>query len=228
MTPSPSVRHRGQVPNPAAAERCRRRTVATSPPAHVVAPAVPAAPVPSPLTTCAASRAQIRCSTWSRRRLAVHSPVGRGTVVVAASGVVRRSLVPVTSVDWSTSCPQRCAQVGEISPRPLTRRDDRPGASTVSSTPGDPCRSRVDLHLRCIAAGRGRASARSGPAPGHELGTDAGGTGGQDVERRRPMCVTVEMSTCRHRSPPVHPQWANMSTWALTCADGLDPQVPHQ
>ncbi len=42
-------------------------------------------------------------------------------------GAMSRSLVPVTAVDWSTSCPQRCAQAGEISPRSLTRGHDLPG-----------------------------------------------------------------------------------------------------
>jgi hypothetical protein len=210
-----------------------------STPAHSsIPPALPALSAAAPDSSrpgrvvaqyvCAASGAQIRCSTWSRRRPAVHSPVGRGTVVVAASGVVRRSLAPVTSVDWSTSCPQRCAQVGEISPRPLTRRDDRLGVSTASSTPGDPCRSPADLPVRRTAGGRGPVVGTQRPRTWVRTGDGRWGTGGQDVERRRPMCVTVEMSTCRHRSPPVHPQSANMSTSALTCADGLDPQVPHQ
>src|SRR3712207_7006905 len=42
--------------------------------------------------------------------------VGSPVVVDPEGGVLSWSLVPVTAVDWSTSCPQRCAQAGEISP----------------------------------------------------------------------------------------------------------------
>ena len=86
----------------------------------------------------------------------------------------------------------------------------------------------LDIVLTCgfspseyaVGSERHRGWVRTGDGPG--------GTGGQEVEGRRPMCRTVEMSTCRHRDTPVHPQSANTSTRALTCADGLDPQLPHQ
>jgi hypothetical protein len=158
----------------------------------------------------------------------VHSPVGGGTVAVPASGVLCRSLARVRRVDSSTSCPQRCAQVGEISPRPLTRRHDRPEMPTAPSTPGDPRPCGPDLLVSPIGGRWPPSARRRAPGPGYGLGTDPGGSRGQDVERRRPVWGTVEMSTCRHGSPPHRPQSANMSTRALTCADGLDPQDPHQ
>lgn len=129
----------------------------------------------------------------------VHSPVGRRVVVVPAPGALCRSPAPVTTVDWSTSCPQRCAQVGEISPRPLTRRHDRPGVPTSSPTPGDPARRRPDLQVHRIGAGRTpavgaprpRTWVRTGDGPWGNRGTGGGETAA-GVRNRRDVHVSTQ------------------------------------
>ncbi len=50
---------------------------------------------------------------------------------------------------------------------------------------------------------------------------------GQRVDERPDRCTSVEMSTCRHREAPDHPQPAHKAIRALSSRKRLDPQVPH-
>jgi hypothetical protein len=134
---------------------------------------------------------------------ALHGPVGPGGPARPRVGVVRRSPVPVTPVDWSTSCPQRCAQVGEISPRPLTRRHDPPSTPTSSPTPGDDGPRRPDLHVHPVRGGRTPATAvqwahtwvRTGDGRWGNQGTGRGETAAH-VRNRRDVHVSTQECPC--------------------------------
>jgi hypothetical protein len=139
---------------------------------------------------------------------ALHGPVGPGGPARPRVGAVRRSPVPVTPVDWSTSCPQRCAQVGEISPRPLTRRHDPPSTPTSSPTPEDDGPRRPDLRVHPVPGVGRRRPPCSGRTPGYGLGTDAGGTGdrgwrdgGRCAQPSRCPRVDTGVRTSTHSRP---------------------------
>src|SRR3712207_1715694 len=125
--------------------------------------------------------------------------VGSPVVVDPEGGVLSWSLVPVTAVDWSTSCPQRCAQAGEISPRSLTRRHDVPGMPTPRPGPGDIALRRPDLHVHRIGAGRPpvggtpgpRAWVRTGDGRWGNRGTGRGETAA-GVQNRRDVHVSTQ------------------------------------
>jgi hypothetical protein len=123
--------------------------------------------------------------------------------------------------------PGMCTAWGDL--RPSAHTGSRP-AQTDDGSPR-PCDSRsraADLHVCPSALVGSPAAVRRRRRAGYGLGTEPGRSRGQDVDGRRPVCTTVEMSTCRQQPAVVHPQRANMSTSGLTCENGLDPQVPHQ
>jgi hypothetical protein len=175
-----------------------------------------------------------RDGTWPRCRpeddhMFVHSRGQMSTPGKPSSDAVAAGARLVTVVDTSRSCPQECAQVGEIScvPRhkwsPSLRSAAAGGRSVVPNRNGS-------VALTCafataVSPSRGRVGSRR-PAwarPGDFPGVDRG----QQVEERRPRCTTVEMSTCRQQKDADHPQSANRAITAVTSANVLRPQDPH-
>ena len=144
----------------------------------------------------------------------------------------------VTSIDRSRSCPQECAQPGEIS----CRRDDgrspgpdrrlRPTGARAPGTLGhhaaltcaDALSTRHRKRSRRCQPGRFRATPHG--CAGAVVG-ERGATAGEAGERRRRRCTAVELSTCRHSRDGDHPQRANRATSVATCGKRLGPQLPH-
>ena len=148
-------------------------------------------------------------------RRSVHKPVGLRTVVVPAQGVASRSPVPVTAVDRSTSCPQRCAQVGEISRRALTRGHDVPGETALAHTAVIRHHHGSDLRVHPVAAaqppdvhaGRAPAWVRTGDGGWGNRGTGRGETA-PHVQNRR----DVHVSTQECARPPTVGQHVDFGT----------------
>ena len=128
------------------------------------------------------------------------------------------------AVDVSRSCPQTCAQVGEISHPVRGRRPRRHVRRPTSS-----CGSHdADLQERGVTAVE-----RPDPRKGTECrwartGDEQGADRGQDVDRRGARCTTVDLSTCRQQEDADRPQPANSPVRPLSCGKGLVPQLPHQ
>ena len=158
----------------------------------------------------------------------VHSRVDESTAgAVTAVTVGNR---PVTRVDSSRSCPQECAQVGEISCVPGHVR------SRVAARPaGVAAPARVDRpRLTCAIIADVRAGVRAGRAPAppadglrHDLGTaagDAGDRGWRDGDRgaQPSSCPRVDnRKTLTTHNRPTGP------FGGLSSAKGPDPQLPH-
>jgi hypothetical protein len=154
-------------------------------------------------------------------------------------GVVRSGLRTVTWIDRSRSCPQECAQPGEISCPPSHPRSPHPGRCLLRSRAPAGRRPRHEHRAelggcpppthpgcRCTAAARPCAGSGSADVPRRVVG-GRGATEGEAGDGGRDRCTAVELSTCRHRKEAERPQPANRVNCAPTCAKSLDPQLPH-
>jgi hypothetical protein len=131
---------------------------------------------------------------------------------------VARGLRTVTSVDRSRSCPQECAQVGEIS-APRGRRRPRvtcPGGRaghSFDSSPPD-VNPPGDQRFRRETAGKGRVWRRPASSTWARTGDDRGVDRGWIVDKRPDRCTTVESSTCRQQDTGPRPTVGQHGHWA--------------
>jgi hypothetical protein len=157
----------------------------------------------------------------------VHSGGQMSTAEKASSGPVAAGIRPVTVIDRSRSCPQECAQAGEIScPLGHGGSSGRGRRSVLLSPPG---RLRTALTCGDTSFAPDRATCPPAGLPGGwaRPGDPAGRHRGHGVDTAGCRCTTVEMSTCRQQEDADRPQPANRLIRRLTCGNGPDPQLPH-
>ena len=125
-------------------------------------------------------------------------------------------------VDTSRSCPQECAQVGEIRP------DAGPGRRTSHGCGRVVARDfAADLGFPRFGRDKWPGTAHTGRPSCTRHGDEQWATRGVEVDEQRSLCTAVELSTCRQRTDADHPQRANRPGGHLTCGKGPGPQLPH-
>jgi hypothetical protein len=165
--------------------------------------------------------------------VAVHSCGPSEGCPLPRSKAVATGIGTVTTVDTSRSCPQTCAQVGEIScasAHPGSSEPDRTAGTSpalASSAAPYPSLTCVDAPNRADGPAAADRSPRTPVLLRTRPGDRAGRRRGQGVDGAGRRCTTVEMSTCRQQEGAHRPQSANRAIRALTSGKRLDPQLPH-
>ena len=223
MTSSSSGRHRGHVPSPCWVERVRRACAGPFGPhsartrGRVAMGRDPSGPATDP------PPAPVRSAPFPQRCGRVDSvgaltPRSHPGQSVGDQGRLVEKLSPGMCTGWGDLVPAGSRDV-------TTHRSGRgPRASIPVRTSVLPARSPEQRRRGHLSQIRRPVEPFGTPAhPGDRTGRQRG----QGVERRRPRCTTVVLSTCRQQGSADHPQRTNRPIRALSSTKGSDPQLPH-
>jgi len=157
----------------------------------------------------------------------VHSGGKKSTPGKPSSKAVAAGIRSVTVVDRSRSCPQECAQAGEISCPPGHGGSSGRRRRLVLLSPPGGLRTALTCGDASFAPDRATCPPAGLPGGWARPGDPAGRHRGHGVDTAGCRCTTVEMSTCRQQEDADRPQPANRLIRRLTCGNGPDPQLPH-